>query len=74
VDVDVRPQILALVALREEGSAFCWDLRLSTGHGSSVRPHVIMAHLLKDTLDGQCDEWEAKLRVARVALILDGEQ
>lgn len=74
VDVDVRPQILALVALREEGSAFCWNLRLSTGHGSSVRPHVIMAHLLKDTLDGQCDEWEAKLRVARVALILDGEQ
>jgi len=74
VDIDVRPQILALVALREEGSAFCWDLRLSTGHGSSVRPHVIMAHLLKDTLDGQCDEWEAKLRVARVALILDGEQ
>ena len=74
VDVDVRPQILALTALREEGSAFCWDLRLSTGHGSSVRPHVIMAHLLKDTLDGQCDEWEAKLRVARVALILDGEQ
>ena len=74
VDVDVRPQILTLTALREDESAFCWDLRLSTGHGSSVRPHVIMAHLLKDTLDGQCDEWEAKLRVARVALILDGEQ
>ena len=73
-DVDVRPQILALMALHEEGSAFCWDLRLSTGHGSSVRPHVIMAHLLKDTLDGQYDEWEAKLRVARVALVLDGER
>lgn len=74
VDVDVRPQILALVVLREEERALHWDLRLSAGHGSSVRPHVIMAHLLKDTLDGQCDEWEAKLRVARVALILDGER
>lgn len=74
VDVDVRPQILALVVLREEERALHWDLRLSTGHGSSVRPHVIMAHLLKDTLDGQCDEWEAKLRVARVALILNGER
>lgn len=74
VDVDARPQIQELVALGEEENALRWDLRLSTGQGSSVRPQVIMAYLLKDTLDGECNEWEATLRVARVALILDGER
>ena len=74
IDVDARPQIRELVALGEEERALRWDLRLSTGQGSSVRPHVIMAHLLKDTLDGQYDGWETKLRVARTALVLDGER
>ena len=74
IDVDARPQIRELVALGEEERALRWDLRLSTGHGSSVRPHVIMAYLLKDTLDGQYDGWEGKLRVARTALVLDGER
>ncbi|WP_337288147.1 TIGR03960 family B12-binding radical SAM protein [Candidatus Methylomirabilis sp.] len=71
VDVDVRPQILELVALGEEAGTLRWDLRLSMGQGGNVRPQVIMAGLLQDTLHGERDEWEAALRVARVALILD---
>ena len=74
MDVDARPQIQELVALGEEERALHWDLRLSTSQGGGVRPQMIMAHLLKDTLNGQFDGWEAKLRVARVALVLDGER
>ncbi len=73
VDVDVRPHIRELVALPEEGGALRWGLRLKTGQGGSVRPQVIMARLLKDALNGQVDGWETKLRVARIALVLDGE-
>ncbi|HWQ69339.1 MAG TPA: TIGR03936 family radical SAM-associated protein, partial [Patescibacteria group bacterium] len=74
VEVDARPQIRELVVLGEEEGALCWDIRLSAGQGGGVRPHVIMAHLLKETLNGRYDGWETKLRVARTALILDGDQ
>ncbi|CBE69154.1 MAG: TIGR03960 family B12-binding radical SAM protein [Candidatus Methylomirabilis oxygeniifera] len=74
VEVDARPQIRELVVLGEEEGALCWDIHLSAGQGGGVRPHVIMAHLLKETLNGRYDGWETKLRVARTALILDGDQ
>ena len=73
VEVDVRPQIRELTPLHEEGGALRWGLRLSTGQGGSVRPQVIMACLLKETLNGQLDGLETKLRVARTALVLEGE-
>jgi len=71
VVIDARPQILALVALGAQDGALHWDIRLSTGQGGGVRPHVMMAHLLKETLSVECGGWEATLRVARTALILD---
>ena len=73
VEVDVRPQIRELTPLHEDGGALRWSLRLGTGQGGSVRPQVIMACLLKETLNGQFDGLETKLRVARTALVLDGE-
>ncbi len=73
VEVDVRPLIRELCALPEEGGSLRWGLRLKASQGGSVRPQVIMASLLKDALNGQFDGSETKLRVAREALILDGE-
>jgi radical SAM family uncharacterized protein/radical SAM-linked protein len=72
VEVDVRPQIRELLTLQEDGGALRWGLRLITGQGGSVRPQVIMACLLKDTLNGHVDGLETKLRVARTALVLEG--
>jgi hypothetical protein len=73
VEIDARPQILGLAALREEEGTLCWDLRLRTGQGIGVRPQAIMTHLLQETLDGEYDGWAAKLRVARTDLVLDGD-
>jgi radical SAM-linked protein len=73
VEVDARPLIKELGILPQEGGTFRWSLRLKTGQGGSVRPQAIMACLLKDALNGQLDGWETKLRVARTALVLDGE-
>jgi radical SAM-linked protein len=73
-EVDARPQILGLVARGEEDGALSWDLRLRTGQGIGVRPQAIVTCLLQETLNGEYDGWEAKLRVARTALILDGDQ
>lgn len=73
-EVDARPQILGLTAQREEEGTLCWDLRLRTGQGIGVRPQAIMTSLLRETLHGECDGWEARLRVARTALILGGDQ
>ena len=73
VEVDARPLIIELRTLPQEGDTFRWGLRLKTGQGGSVRPQAIMACLLKDALNGQLDGWETKLRVARTALVLDGE-
>ncbi|MBZ0169552.1 radical SAM protein [Candidatus Methylomirabilis lanthanidiphila] len=72
-EVDARPQIVGLTASREEDGALCWVLRLRTGQGIGVRPQAIMTSLLQEAINGQCEGWEAKLRVARTALILDGE-
>ena len=73
VEVDVRPMIQELLALREEGGTLRWGLRLRTGQGGSVRPQVIMTSFLKDALNGQLDGWESQLRVTRTALVLNGE-
>ena len=73
VEVDARPLIKELGILPQENGTFRWGLRLKTGQGGSVRPQAIMACLLKDALNGQLDGWETKLRVARTALVLDGE-
>ncbi|MGH7428598.1 MAG: TIGR03936 family radical SAM-associated protein, partial [Candidatus Methylomirabilaceae bacterium] len=74
VEVDARPLILELATLPEEGGALRWGLRLKTGQGTSVRPQSIMACLVKEALHGQVPGWETKLRVARTALVLDGER
>jgi radical SAM family uncharacterized protein/radical SAM-linked protein len=73
VEVDARPLINELGILPQEGATFRWSLRLKTGQGGSVRPQAIMARLLKDALNDQLDGWETTLRVARTALVLDGE-
>jgi len=73
VEVDARPLINELGILPQENGTFRWGLRLKTGQGGGVRPQAIMACLLKDALNGQLDGWETKLRVARTALVLDGE-
>jgi len=73
VEVDARPLIKELGILPQENGTFRWGLRLKTGQGGSVRPQAIMACLLKDALNGQLDGWETRLRVARTALVLDGE-
>jgi len=73
VELDARPLILDLVALPEERGAVRWRLRLKAGQGGSVRPQAIMTALLKDAVNGQVAGWEARLRVARVALVLGDE-
>ena len=73
-EVDARPQIVGLAVREEEDGVLCWDLRLRTSQGIGVRPQAIMTSLLQETINGECDGWEAKLRVARTALILDSEQ
>ena len=74
VEIDARPLIIHLEPLPEEGGALRWGLRLKTGQGIGVRPQAIMACLLKDVANGQVEGWETRLRVARTALVLDGEQ
>jgi len=70
-EVDARPQILGLTALRDEDGALSWNLRLRTGQGIGVRPQAIMTSLLRETLNNEHEGWEAKLRVVRTALILE---
>ncbi|PWB80426.1 MAG: hypothetical protein C3F08_04380, partial [Candidatus Methylomirabilota bacterium] len=72
-DVDARPQILGLTALQEEDGTLCWDLRLKTGQGIGVRPQAIITGLLQETLNGGLNGWDARLRVARTALILEAD-
>jgi radical SAM-linked protein len=73
VEIDARPLILDLRVLPGEVGVVRWGMRLSAGSGGGVRPQAIMRRLLADALDGRADGVEARLRVARTALILDGE-